>query len=166
MISSRCSSWTCTTQPWWRSQLDVIHHGLYEIFLLMQAHGKIPNPILIYHTHISWVSSQSYMDNCLPYHEITWSHKVHLLALCVDQLLALSLDQPCIFIMMMSWRWTCVHTILFFKTCLRYAQHYYDQSLDIFMNNTLVITWSSWIQHMEFKHCLWTNSTRISQFKH
>ena len=42
--SSSCSTWTCTLQTWWRSLLDVILHGLYEIFLLTQDHGNIPNP--------------------------------------------------------------------------------------------------------------------------
>ena len=44
MISSWCSTWTCTPQSWWRSPLDVILHGWYNIFLLTQAHGNIPNP--------------------------------------------------------------------------------------------------------------------------
>ena len=34
-ISSRCFSWTCTSQDWWRSPLDVILHGQYEFFFLM-----------------------------------------------------------------------------------------------------------------------------------
>ena len=38
-----------------------------------------------YSTHVSWVSSQSYMHNFLPYHEITWSHLVYHLVLCVAQ---------------------------------------------------------------------------------
>ena len=131
---------------WWRSPLDVIHHELYEIFLLMQAHGKIP------------------------YHKITWYPLVYLLALCVDPLFVLWLDQPYIFssffIMMMSWRKTWMFTLFFFKTYLQYAQLSHDQSSDIHMNSTLVITWSSWIQHMDIKHCLWTNSTSVTQCNH
>ena len=88
--SSRCFTWASTsssmTNTTWRDK----DHGLYGIFLLMQAHGKIPNHSYKCHTHIS---------------RDTKSHLVHLVALCVDH----SLDQPYIFSsyflqMMMSWR--------------------------------------------------------------
>jgi len=71
MLSSCWSTWTCTSQSWWRSQLDVILHGLYEIFPLMQDHGNTPNP----HIELSrrpWVSTQTRNGQCLPYHGITW----------------------------------------------------------------------------------------------
>ena len=77
MIYSCWSTWTCTPQSWWRSPLDVILHGLYEIFLLTQAHGNTPNP----HIELSrrpWVSTQTRNGQCLPYHGITWSLSVHL----------------------------------------------------------------------------------------
>ena len=53
-------------------------HGLYDIFLLTQAHGNTPNP----HIELSrrpWVSTQIRNGQCLPYHGITWSLSVHLL---------------------------------------------------------------------------------------
>jgi len=86
--------------------LDGHHHlmpsslGLYVVFLLTWAHGKIPNPTHKHHTHRSWVSTQSIMDNA--YHTMR-SHdptRYIFYALCVDQLdttLCICLDQPWIF---------------------------------------------------------------------
>ena len=42
-----------------------------------------------------------------------------------------------------------VHIILFFKTYLQYAQLSRDQTWDIHMNSTLVITLSSRVEHMD-----------------
>ena len=107
-------SWTCTPQSWWRSPLDVILHGLYEIFLLMQAHGNTPNP----HIELSrrpWVSTQTRNGQCLPYHGITWSLSVHLVR----------------FVCWSSWFTLCLRS--WSTLCL------YDHSLDNTLNTILVI---------------------------
>ena len=114
----------------------------------MQAHGKIPNPVKKHQTHISWVSSQSVIDNA---HHTVRSHdptRYIFYASCVDKLdttlctlswstlyLSNSLHEDDVLKVNMN-----VHTIVFFKTCLQYAQLSHDQSLDSSMNNTLVIT--------------------------
>ena len=114
MIYSCWSTWTCTPQSWWQSPLDVILHELYEIFLLTQAHGSIPNP----HIGLSqrpWVSAQTRSGQCLPYHGITWSLSVHLVR----------------FVCWSSW----------FTLWLRYWSTLclYDHSLDNTLNTILVI---------------------------
>jgi len=70
-----------------------------------------------HHPHISSVSSKSYMDNYLTYHEITCMIPLG----SVEQLFALWLDQSCIFpsliIMMMSWMVNMIaHTISSFNS--------------------------------------------------
>jgi len=117
---------------WWRPPLDVIRHGLYGTSFWCTPMGRYLTPHR-YSTHTCiWVSSQSYIGDCLPYHWITRSHMVQHVALCVDHLnpsFPLSLDQLCIFssflinddVLKMSMN---IHGILFFKTHLQYAQLY------------------------------------------
>ena len=101
-ISSRCSSWTCASQHWWRSPLYVIDHGPYEIFIWCKPMERYLT-IHINATHISWVSSQKLYGQLLTVPRDTWSHLVHLVALCVDQYL----DQTCIFTSIFN-RWWCL----------------------------------------------------------
>jgi hypothetical protein len=99
VIASWCSTWTCTTQPWWRSPLDVILHGLYEIFLLTQSHGDIPNPTKNSHKDHGLVHKAQWTMLTIP-----WDHLIPLgtsSMLCVISSL---------FIKMMSWRYTWVFT--------------------------------------------------------
>ena len=141
---------SCTSHPWWRSPLVVIFHGLYEISILMQTHGRIPNPTKILPTHIynglvhkaiwtnpyrttrshdpTWYIVYLYVLNNIEsiLCTLTWSTMYLLLFLLNDDVLKVNMN---------------VHTISFFKTYLQYARHGIQP----------------WIQHMEFRWCQWTN---------
>ena len=134
-ISSRCSSWTCASQHWWWSPLDVIVHGLYEIFIWCKPIERY----LTTHrnaTHISWVSSQNYMDNCLPYQEIHDPLGTSCSFVCWS-----ILDQPCIFSSLFS-RW--------------YLEDNHEWSHNSFLQDILAIcsTLWSWCQILHYINIL------------
>ena len=72
----RCSSWTCTYQPRWWSTLDVIDSWAIGNIYFDASPWKDTFPIYEHKTHKERISSQSTIDNYLPYHKITWSHNL------------------------------------------------------------------------------------------
>ena len=95
LISSWCSTWTCTRQSWWRSPLDVI---LSMGCMISSSWRKPMDTYLTPHrlSHRPWVSTQSAMDNA--YHTMrSLDPSVHLVRfVCWSTwfTLWLSLDQP------------------------------------------------------------------------
>ena len=77
MISLWWSTWTCTPQSWWRSSLDAILHGLYDIFLLMHAHGNIPNPTKNPHIDHGLIQKAQWTMLTIP-----WDHLILLGTSC------------------------------------------------------------------------------------
>ena len=88
-------------QAWWRTPFDDKDHELYEIFLLKQANGKIPNHSYKCHTHTHTYHGLVHKPIwTIAYHTTRYIIPlVQLVAFCVDH----TLDQPCIFSSFFIW---------------------------------------------------------------